>query len=643
MTQTQTEQHKTIGKRRSFSAWLRRKVTPKGSVRKISPRSETTFTEPRAVFGVPLIESIQYARQTISYQDEDGTVYRQAGAIPTLVAKTGLYLKQNALQSEGIFRLSGSLKRVATLQEAFNKPSYGANVEWEDNTVHDVATLLRRFLNQLPDPVITHEYYQSFRDVMNDNAYDSIEERIDAFQVLIEKLPLPHQQLLLYILDMLNLFSRHSADNRMDACNLAAVFCPAILSHPSHNTPVQYKISQRVIEFLIEFQALFTMQMVNKNNKVDGFDSNNDDVPPVPVLPDWVGATYISQKTVPPLDMETVHHHTNGGGVHRQKDHSLPLDSGTDVKTPAPFHLKDNNDDNDDDNASTPRQVPSPPPGVNVTPASPIVDSPRSIHASADNNNTNKNTDSPIGVLMQQWYKEYCEAGYGGYQALTFRNLINGIVFFGGLSLYGMMIMQGVNKRAEKKPSAAVTMDSDDNGCEDHIEDLTTETLIEQDRATEEAMFKDESLMAVWGDLMNRSWRTDPATPSIMRRNSSSDSYFNREQDTDEEIDQASMLSISSRFNEEQNNNSSDDDNYDDDDDDWTPPDLAEEELQRLWYQFQQVEKDKDLAEKLQQEENAAEQKRDEATNPFLATSPPISPLNTEQESWKIVARPQKQ
>ena len=233
-------------------------------------------------------------------------------------------------------------------------------------------------------------------------------------------------------------------------------------------------------------------------------------------------------------------------------------------------------------------------------------------------------------------------AGYGGYQALTFRNLMNGFVFFGGLGLYGMMIMQGVNKKTENKPSTAVTMESDDDCIEDHAEDLRTETLMEQDRATEEAMFNDESLMAEWGDLMNRSWRTDPTTPSIMRRNSSSDSYFNHEQDVDEEIDQASMLSISSRFNEEQNNNSSDDDD-DDYDEDWTPPDLAEEELQRLWHQFQQVEKDKDLAEKLQREENAAVQKRDEATNPFLATSPPISPLNTEQESWKIVARPQKQ
>lgn len=75
----------------------------------------------------------------------------------------------SALQTEGIFRLSGSAKRVAALQQVFDDPirGYGANVDWEGNTVHDVATLMRRFLNQLPDPVITHKYYQAFRDVMS--------------------------------------------------------------------------------------------------------------------------------------------------------------------------------------------------------------------------------------------------------------------------------------------------------------------------------------------------------------------------------------------------------------------------------------------------------------------------------------------
>ncbi|KAI9484488.1 Rho GTPase activation protein [Zychaea mexicana] len=442
MTQTQTEQQqqqqqrKTISKRRSFSAWLRRKVTPKGSVRKVTPREGVgaPFTEPRAVFGVPLVESIQYARQTISYQDEDGTVYRQAGAIPTVVAKCGLFLKSNALQTEGIFRLSGSLKRVAALQETFNKPSYGVSVDWEGLTVHDAATLFRRYLNQLPDPVIIHEYYQPFRDVMNDNSYDSIEERIDAFQILIGKLPLPHQQLLLYLLDMLNLFARHSEDNRMDASNLAAVFCPAVLSHPSHNTPVQYKISQRVIEFLIEFQALFTMQMVVHNSKERsnsvssdgafvGKGDDGDNVPPVPVLPDWVGATFIAQRTVPPLDMETVHRGGGTGTVRHDHGISPPLDSGTDVKTPAPFHVKDSDgcsSSDDGDGIPTPRRLPSPPPTAGGITASSLPASPWSVSQeqqplpgsttkSLSSSTESTSRDSNVWTVLHEWNSKYCK------------------------------------------------------------------------------------------------------------------------------------------------------------------------------------------------------------------------------------------
>lgn len=83
---------------------------------------------------------------------------------------------------------------------------------------------------------------------------------IDAFQKLIERLPLPNQFLLLYILDMLSLFALHSKSHRMDASNLAAVFAPGILSHPDHQmSPAQYKKSQRVLEFLINHQGSFTM------------------------------------------------------------------------------------------------------------------------------------------------------------------------------------------------------------------------------------------------------------------------------------------------------------------------------------------------------------------------------------------------
>ncbi|KAI9300978.1 Rho GTPase activation protein, partial [Cunninghamella echinulata] len=177
--------------------------------------------------------------------------------IPIVVAKCGSYLKRNGLETIGIFRLSGSAKRVNNLQHIFDSldDSYGLHHNWEGYSIHDVGSVLRRYFLQLPDPVIPFDFYKKFRDVM-------MEQRIDAFQSLICQLPTPHQHLLLYVLDLLRLFASNASVTRMDASNLAAVFTPGLLHHPSHNSPIEYKISQRVIEFLIEFQSLFTMDLL---------------------------------------------------------------------------------------------------------------------------------------------------------------------------------------------------------------------------------------------------------------------------------------------------------------------------------------------------------------------------------------------
>ncbi|KAF1799367.1 hypothetical protein FB192DRAFT_1285366, partial [Mucor lusitanicus] len=158
--------------------------------------------------------------------------------------------------------------------------SYGLDLNWEGYTVHDAASVLRRYLNKLPDPVIPFDYYQKFRDVMNNNTYKNTEHRIEAFQKLVQCLPPPHQHLLLYLLDTLSLFATTASETKMNISNLAAVFCPGILRHPDHNTPVQYKISQYVIEFLIEFQSLFTMQLLVPAKRKK---SSTQQPPPVPL------------------------------------------------------------------------------------------------------------------------------------------------------------------------------------------------------------------------------------------------------------------------------------------------------------------------------------------------------------------------
>ena len=51
--------------------------------------------------------------------------------MPALVAKTGLFLKQNGTDVEGVFRITGSEKRMRDLQDIFDS---APNVRAMDNS-----------------------------------------------------------------------------------------------------------------------------------------------------------------------------------------------------------------------------------------------------------------------------------------------------------------------------------------------------------------------------------------------------------------------------------------------------------------------------------------------------------------------------
>ncbi|TGZ81690.1 RhoGAP-domain-containing protein, partial [Ascodesmis nigricans] len=213
------------------------------------------------IFGVPLHESIKYANVAINVTDANGEsqVY---GYVPVVVAKCGVYLKEKATNVEGIFRLSGSAKRIKDLQTVFDTPdTYGKGLDWSGYTVHDAANVLRRYLNQLPEPIVPLEFYTRFRDPLTINP-DTFDEAhaIKVYQNLIMQLPDLNRQLLLYILDLLAVFASKSDQNLMTANNLAAIFQPGLISHPSHEmAPSAYKLSQDVLVFLITHQDHFLL------------------------------------------------------------------------------------------------------------------------------------------------------------------------------------------------------------------------------------------------------------------------------------------------------------------------------------------------------------------------------------------------
>ncbi|PWY75083.1 Rho GTPase activator [Aspergillus heteromorphus CBS 117.55] len=236
---------------------------------KRNTRKEEPKDKPQGIFGIPLNVSIKYANVAISLTNDNGESFIY-GYVPIVVAKCGVFLKEKATDVEGIFRLSGSAKRIKDLQEG---------LDWTGYTVHDAANVLRRYLNQLPEPIVPLDFYERFREPLRtyqkqiqeqiqNNAPPAETEAFDhakavaAYQQLIRELPPLNKQLLLYILDLLAVFASKSDQNRMTSANLSAIFQPGLLSHPQHDmAPDEYKLSQDVLIFLIENQDHFLFGM----------------------------------------------------------------------------------------------------------------------------------------------------------------------------------------------------------------------------------------------------------------------------------------------------------------------------------------------------------------------------------------------
>ncbi|KAE8347720.1 hypothetical protein BDV24DRAFT_146521 [Aspergillus arachidicola] len=271
--------------KRDLTSWWRqfkrntRKEEPKG--RECDGRGCLTLAsfipkeKPQGIFGVPLNVSIKYANVAISLTNDNGESFIY-GYVPIVVAKCGVFLKEKATDVEGIFRLNGSAKRIKDLQEIFDSPErYGKGLDWTGYTVHDAANVLRRYLNQLPEPIVPLEFYERFREPLriyqkqvqgggptNEGEKFDHAKAVAAYQQLIRELPPLNKQLLLYILDLLAVFASKSDQNRMTSANLSAIFQPGLLSHPQHDmSPEEYKLSQDVLIFLIENQDHFLFGM----------------------------------------------------------------------------------------------------------------------------------------------------------------------------------------------------------------------------------------------------------------------------------------------------------------------------------------------------------------------------------------------
>ena len=112
----------------------------------------------KAVFGVPLAEAVEYcATPGLDV------------CLPAVVYRCLEYLEaNNAASEEGIFRMSGSNVVIKGLKSRFNAEGdidlLSPDEEYTD--VHAVASLLKLYLRELPQPVLTRELHLQFISVL---------------------------------------------------------------------------------------------------------------------------------------------------------------------------------------------------------------------------------------------------------------------------------------------------------------------------------------------------------------------------------------------------------------------------------------------------------------------------------------------
>ncbi|KAI4899290.1 hypothetical protein NFI96_021592 [Prochilodus magdalenae] len=140
--------------------------------------------------------------------------------VPMLVEKCVEFIKENALDEEGIFRLPGQENQVKHFREAFDageRPSFPS-----DTDVHTVASLLKLYLRELPEPVVPWTQYQDFLDssLMLDATTAAGREKLEK---QISLLPKVNYNLLSYVCRFLFEVQQHSKVNKMSVENLATV------------------------------------------------------------------------------------------------------------------------------------------------------------------------------------------------------------------------------------------------------------------------------------------------------------------------------------------------------------------------------------------------------------------------------------
>ncbi|KAK4703927.1 hypothetical protein P7C70_g2288, partial [Phenoliferia sp. Uapishka_3] len=178
--------------------------------------------------------------------------------VPSFVDDVISAMKQMDMSVEGIFRKNGNIRRLKDLSEALDRDP--ASVSLSDDNPVQLAALLKKFLRDLPDPLMTFKLFQLF---LATQRVENLEARKNIMHLVCCLMPKPHRDTMEVIFVFLKWVASFShvdeeTGSKMDLQNLATVICPNILYSKSKDPYKDESFSAvRAVHELLEFQDEF--------------------------------------------------------------------------------------------------------------------------------------------------------------------------------------------------------------------------------------------------------------------------------------------------------------------------------------------------------------------------------------------------
>ena len=157
------------------------------------------------------------------------------------------------LIQEGIFRRNGKVKQqheLMVLIKEKNEKEITTLLESNQYSVHEVATVLKNLLAEMPEPLLVESYYplhcclaskplfiqcykayNTYRILLTSSLLElqHPQRQIRGCQILVLLLPTENADILCRLLKMLHQVSMNEDTNKMNAMNLGIVLAPHIL------------------------------------------------------------------------------------------------------------------------------------------------------------------------------------------------------------------------------------------------------------------------------------------------------------------------------------------------------------------------------------------------------------------------------